>query len=199
MTKNYLALGDSYTVGESLADRGAFPYQMVDKLNESGQIYSDPDIIATTGWTTDELIKAIEEKKLKERYDLVTLLIGVNNQYRGYSKENYRQEFRQLLQTALSFADNRVQHVIVISIPDWGVTPFALKSGRDIPKISKEIDRFNQVNKEEALKLGVKYADITGASRNACSDPELLAEDGLHPSAKMYAQWAERLLALIMR
>lgn len=197
MTKNYLALGDSYTIGEAVSNRGAFPYQLVDRLKEQGQIYAEPEIIATTGWTTDELIKAIEDKNLNRKYDLVTLLIGVNNQYRGYSKDNYRVEFKELLQTAISYADGLKQHVFVISIPDWEVTPFAQKGNRDTAKISAEIDAFNAVNKEEALKAGVAYIDITPGSKKAASDLSLLAEDGLHPSGKMYAEWVEKLTVLI--
>ena len=143
------------------------------------------------------MINAIKDKKQSEKYDLVTLLIGVNNQYRGYSKENYRIEFKELLQTALNFADNQKERVFVISIPDWGVTPFAQKSNRETAKISNEIDAFNAVNKEEALKAGVVYVDITPGSRNAGDDLSLLAADGLHPSGKMYAQWVEQLTHLI--
>ena len=199
MTKNYLALGDSYTIGESVTGREAFPFQLVDRLKDNGHVFTDPEIIATTGWTTDELIKAINDKKLNNKYELVTLLIGVNNQYRGYSKENYRVEFKELLQTALDFVDDHKERVFVISIPDWGVTPFAQKSNRNTAKVSGEIDAFNAVNKEEALKAGVAYVDITPGSRNAADDLSLLAADGLHPSGKMYAEWVEKLIHAINR
>ena len=197
MTKSYLALGDSYTIGEAVSQDQSFPYQLVAKLNLAGFKMSDPEIIATTGWTTDELIKAIREKNIQDKFDLVTLLIGVNNQYRGYSKENYRTEFKELLQTALFYADNHRERVVVISIPDWGVTPFAHKANRELEKISAEIDAFNAVNKEESLKAGVTYLDITPGSRKAETDLSLLAEDGLHPSGKMYAEWVEKLINLI--
>ena len=197
MTKSYLALGDSYTIGESVSQEQSFPFQLTAKLNLAGMKMSPPEIIATTGWTTDELIKAIEKKDLQKKYELVTLLIGVNNQYRGYSKENYRVEFNELLQTAINYAGGNKAHVFVISIPDWGVTPYAQKSHRDVVKISTEIDAFNAVNKEEALKAGVGYVDITSGSRKAATDLTLLAEDGLHPSSKMYAEWAEKLSARI--
>jgi lysophospholipase L1-like esterase len=197
MIKTYLALGDSYTIGEAVPEDNAFPYQLVSTLREKGVKFNKPEIIATTGWTTDELIKAIKEKDLKDKYDLVTLLIGVNNQYRGYSKENYQAEFKELLETALLFADGHNERVLVISIPDWGVTPFAEKGDRDAAKISAEIDAFNAINREEALKAVVTYVDITPDSRKAATDMTLLANDGLHPSGKMYADWAEKLSAAI--
>jgi lysophospholipase L1-like esterase len=193
MRKSYLALGDSYTIGESVSQNQSFPFQLAAKLNLAGIKMSPPEIIATTGWTTDDLISAIEEKGLQNKYDLVTLLIGVNNQYRGYSKENYRVEFKGLLQTALDYADGNKERVFVVSIPDWGVTPYAQKSNRGVAKISAEIDAFNAVNKEEALKAGVAYVDITPGSKKAATDLSLLAEDGLHPSGKMYAEWAKGL------
>lgn len=199
MTRSYLALGDSYTIGESVSQDQSFPFQLAGKLNSTGIKVSAPEIIATTGWTTDELIRAIREKNFKKKYDLVTLLIGVNNQYRGYSKENYRTEFQELLQTALFFANNRPERVFVISIPDWGVTPFAQKSGRNAARISAEIDDFNKVNKEEALRAEISYIDITPGSREAANDPSLLAEDGLHPSGKMYSEWATKLFDLIRK
>lgn len=197
MTKSYLALGDSYTIGELVPLEQSFPHRLASKLNLSGIKMAEPEIIAATGWTTDELIAAIHEKSPQKKYDLVTLLIGVNNQYRGYSKENYRVEFSELLQTALSFADGRKERVVIMSIPDWGVTPFAQKSNRDTAKISAEIDAFNTVNKDEARKAGVTYIDITWVSRKAADDLSLLAEDGLHPSGKMYAEWVELLNVLI--
>jgi lysophospholipase L1-like esterase len=150
---------------------------------------SDPDIIAKTGWTTDELSSAIDAAKPKGRYDLVTLLIGVNNQYRGRDAEQYRKEFAALLQRAIGFAGGDRKRVIVVSIPDWGVTPFA--ANRDRAKIAAEIDRFNAINAEETKRAGAKYADITPVSRK---NPTLVAPDGLHPSAAMYAQWVTVIL-----
>ena len=197
MPLTYLALGDSYTIGEAVPLESSFPFQLMRKLRETGTQINEPEIIATTGWTTDELIQAIKEKDLKSTYDLVTLLIGVNNQYRGYSKENYRTEFNELLQTAIAYAGDNLKNVLVISIPDWGITPFAQKSDRHAAKISAEIDAFNAINKEEALKADVAYIDITPGSRKAANDLSLLAEDGLHPSGKMYAEWADVLLNLL--
>ena len=199
MKKSYLALGDSYTIGKSVARDESFPYQLATTLNLAGIKMSSPEIIATTGWTTDDLIKAIEEKKLQERYDLVTLLIGVNNQYRGYSAEVYRQEFKELLKTAIKYSGGNKSHVYVMSIPDWGVTPFAKKSNRDLKKISSQIDLFNAINKEETLREGIQYVDITPASRKADSDISLIAEDGLHPSGKMYGEWVENMSSEVLK
>ena len=145
------------------------------------------EIIAKTGWTTDELSTAIDAAKPKGPYALVTLLIGVNNQYRGRDAEQYRKEFAALLHRAIAFAGGDAKRVVVVSIPDWGVTPFA--ADRDRAKIAAEIDRFNAINAEETKRAGARYADITPVSRHAATDATLVAPDGLHPSAKMYASW----------
>jgi len=179
---HYLALGDSYTIGESVAVEERWPVQLAKTLH-----IGEPEIIAKTGWTTDELNAAIDKANPQGPYELVTLLIGVNNQYRGRSAAQYRDEFRALLQRAVSFAGENAAHVIVVSIPDWGVTPFA--KGRDRATIAREIDEFNAINREEAVKAGAHYADITPISRRAAQDPTLVAPDGLHPSAKMYSEW----------
>ena len=194
-TLSYLALGDSYTIGEAVSQRESFPFQLASQLRNTGLDFSSsPKIIAKTGWTTDELQAAIKaDNTINTTYDVVTLLIGVNNQYRGNSLVTYRKEFKELLQTAINFAGGNKQHVFVVSIPDWGVTPFAKQSGRDPKIIAQEIDSFNAVNKEETLALGITYTDITPASRNANTDPALIAKDGLHPSGKMYADWANAL------
>lgn len=192
----FLALGDSYTIGESVEPAGRWPVQLVELLRKEGVAISDPQIIATTGWTTDELAAAIAKEKPVGTFDLVSLLIGVNNQYRGRDVEEYRTEFRSLLRQALSFAGNKPECVVVISIPDWGVTPFA--EGRDRKKITAEIDAFNMVNKEESVSAGVHYADITPISRQATNDPALIAPDGLHPSRKMYEAWTELLLPIVL-
>ncbi|MDF3078904.1 MAG: hydrolase family protein [Sphingobacteriaceae bacterium] len=188
---NYLALGDSYTIGEAVNPAESFPFQLASFLSKQG-IAVEPKIIARTGWTTNELISAIKAENISKKFDLVTLLIGVNNQYRGYSKEVYRKEFVELLNTAVTFAGGNKTRVFVISIPDWGATPFA--TGQDRAKIAAEIDQFNAINKEEATKAGVSYTDITPQSRTALSDVSLVASDGLHPSGKMYLYWAEQLL-----
>lgn len=197
MALKYLALGDSYTIGEAVGQEQSFPFQLTERLRALGLDVDDPQIVAQTGWTTDELMQAIKDEDLAEKYNLVTLLIGVNNQYRGYSKKNYRIEFKELLQKALSSSDNRPENVYVVSIPDWGVTPFAQKSGRDVPQISADINAFNAINREETTKAGVAYIDITPGSREAADDPTLLAQDGLHPSGRMYGQWADQLLRAI--
>jgi lysophospholipase L1-like esterase len=194
-TQTYLALGDSYTIGESVPTSSSFPFQLQAALNLAGKPTAIPQIIAKTGWTTGELKAATQEKNIKQSFDLVTLLIGVNNQYRGLSIDAYRLEFKELLQMAIAFAGGDVKKVYVLSVPDFGVTPFA--QGRDRAEIAQQIDAFNAVNKEETLKLGVAYVDITPGSRLAATDLSLLAEDGLHPSGKMYAEWVKQLLPVI--
>ncbi len=191
----YLALGDSYTIGQSVAVDERFPEQLVDSLHQRGINIARPEIIARTGWTTDELQRAINEKDPQGPYDLVTLLIGVNNQYRGYDINTYRAEFVSLLNQAIAFAGNEKDHVVVLSIPDWGVTPFA--SGRDRQKIAAEINAFNAVNLQESESAGVPYVNITTISRFAASDSELVAGDGLHPSGTMYAEWVKKLLPVV--
>lgn len=194
----YLAIGDSYTIGESVPLESNFPYQLSAALKAKGIEFGKPNIIAKTGWTTDELQVGIRAVALKEKFKVVTLLIGVNNQYRGQSTITYRKEFKELLQTAIDFAGGIQKHVFVLSIPDWGITPYGKSSGRDQQAIAKEIDVFNAVNKEESLALGISYTDITPGSREAATDPELTTTDGLHPSAKMYAQWVSLLLPSVM-
>lgn len=188
-----LCLGDSYTIGEAVLEKERFPMQATALLKKKNIQFEKPVIIAKTGWTTNELTKAIEQQNLKLKFDFVTLLIGVNNQYRERDTENYRSEFRALLITAIDYADGKRNHVVVISIPDWGVTPFGYNDKRGEKKIREEIDLFNAINKEEALKAKVNYIDITPHSRNAKTDEDLIAGDGLHPSGKMYEEWAEKL------
>ncbi len=166
-------------------------------LRGKGFNVADPKIIAKTGWTTDELQAAIKAENLTQKFDFVTLLIGVNNQYRGYSKETYRKEFKALLETAINFAEGNKKRVFVVSIPDWGVTPFGLSSGKSTKAIADEIDAFNSINKEETLAMEVSYTDITPSSRNAATDVSLVAKDGLHYSVKMHLQWAVSVAASI--
>lgn len=182
----YLALGDSYTIGESVAEADRFPNVLARELGIAA-----PQIIAKTGWTTDELNAAIDAANPQGPFDLVTLLIGVNNQYRGRDAEEYRREFAALLQRAIGFAGGDPGKVVVISIPDWGVTPFA--EGRDRAKIAREIDQYNAINQEEAGRAGASYVPITMISRRP--DPELVAADKLHPSAKQYAEWVKVMLS----
>ena len=188
----YLALGDSYTIGESVEPSLRWPVQLVKALNEEGVDAEAPVIIARTGWTTDELQVGIAEAGMAETFDLVSLLIGVNNQYRGRDLEEYRAQFVDLLTTAVGFAGGKAANVLVLSIPDWGVMPFA--EGRDRVQIGVEIDAFNRVNQEESLRAGARYVDVTEISREATEQPDLVAEDGLHPSGDMYARWAEASL-----
>lgn len=187
----YLALGDSYTIGESVDADMRWPVQLVHRLRDNFINIADAEIIARTGWTTDELMKGIETTSTRNSYDLVSLLVGVNNQYRGRDIDNFRQEFSELLDIALGFADGISGNVIVLSIPDWGVMPFA--QNRDREKIADEIDAFNRVVKEECMNAGISFFDITDISRKASNDLTLVAEDGLHPSGKMYSQWVDRV------
>ena len=193
-----LCLGDSYTIGEAVEETERFPMQTVELLIAAGIHFSNPTIVAKTGWTTDELAVAIKDAKLQETYDVVTLLIGVNNQYRGRELDNYRKEFLALLQTSIAYAHGNAAHVFVVSIPDWGVTPFAANDKRGEKKIGEEIDLFNAINKEEALKAKANYIDITPVSREAKSNAALIATDGLHPSGNMYAAWAKQLSKAIL-
>ncbi len=198
-TLTYLAIGDSYTIGEALPLSGSFPHQLRKGLKEKGLQVGTPLIIAKTGWTTAELQEGIKAAALQSKFDIVTLLIGVNNQYRGASKNVYRTEFRDLLEKAIAFAGGKKSHVFVVSIPDWGATPFGRQSGRDTETIAQEIDAFNAINREETLAEGVSYTDITPASRLAKSDESLIASDGLHPSEKMYKDWADQLEPKILK
>ena len=188
----YLALGDSYTIGESVDESERWPVQLVALLRAAGISIADPLIIARTGWTTDELDAAINRAGPRGPFDLVTLLIGVNNQYRGRDAEEYRSQFINLLQRAIEFAGGDAQRVIVLSIPDWSVTPYASRRDRD--KVAQEIDRFNAINRAESERLGVHYVDVIPVSREADEDASLIASDGLHPSGKMYAAWAQLAL-----
>ncbi|HEY8931334.1 MAG TPA: GDSL-type esterase/lipase family protein [Mucilaginibacter sp.] len=192
----YLALGDSYTIGEAVSQAESYPYQLAASLNTAGLNVQKPDVIAVTGWTTDNLINAIAQSGFKNnQYDFVTLLIGVNDQYQRLSKDNYRIKFAQVLQTAIKFAHGDASKVFVISIPDWGVTPFA--GGQDAV-IGPDIDAFNAINKEETAKALVpNYIDITPESRDAANDRTLIAGDGLHPSGKMYAEWVKLLAPVV--
>ncbi len=185
----FLALGDSYTIGESVQESDRWPVQLAAALRRRNIAVDDPLIIARTGWTTDELNAGIDQAQPQGTFDLVTLLIGVNNQYRGRSAEEYRTEFTNLLQRAIAFAGGDASRVVVVSIPDWGVMPFA--EGRDREKIARAIDAFNAVNWEEAVRAKVHYVDVTPISREAGRRPELVADDGLHPSALQYRLWVD--------
>jgi lysophospholipase L1-like esterase len=191
----YLALGDSYTIGESVAEKERWPNQLATLINPAGEI--DVTIIACTGWTTSELWEGIQAANPQGTYDMVSLLIGVNNQYRGYDINEYREEFKFLLEKSIEYADGKPEHVIVLSIPDWGVTPFAW--GRDSTQIAADIDVYNAINLEESQKAGVYYVDVTPVSRKAVNDQSLIAGDDLHPSGKMYAEWAKLALPIAVK
>lgn len=193
---SYLALGDSYTIGESVDSSLRWPVQLARRLRENGVNVTDPLIIARTGWTTDELNEGIREANPEEHYDLVSLLIGVNNQYRGRDLGEYRIQLRGLLQRAVTLAGGLEGRVVVLSIPDWGVMPFA--QGRDRRTIAQEIDAFNRVKEEETRALGIRYVDITGISREVGADPSMVADDGLHPSGAQYGLWAEKALPQVL-
>ena len=195
MKYSYLALGDSYTIGEQVLPEENFPHQTVALLQQQAIEVDALQIIAQTGWTTDELDAAITAATVAGQFDIVSLLIGVNNQYRGRSVSNFKIEFEQLLQRAVQFAANKPNHVFVVSIPDWGVTPFA--AGRDSKQIAAEIDAYNKTCEVEAKQCGVHFINITASQRADGSKDEFLAQDKLHPSGKEYAKWAKQLSAAI--
>jgi lysophospholipase L1-like esterase len=188
----FLALGDSYTIGEGVREAERWPVQLAAMLRARGVSVADPEIIARTGWTTDELSAAITARDPKGPYELVSLLIGVNNQFRGRDAEEYRAQFAALLRRAVGFAGGDASRVIVLSIPDWGVTIFA--EGRDRARIGAEIDVYNAINREETARAGARYVDITPQSRAAGADPDFLVNDGLHPSGRSYTEWARLAL-----
>lgn len=193
----YLALGDSYTIGEQVPSAENFPNQTVALLKQSGVDVADPVIIATTGWTTDELAAAIAEKDIKDTFSFVTLLIGVNNQYRGRSIENYQQEYTQLIEKAIAYAGGNPDRVFVLSIPDWGVTPFA--EGRDREQIAKDIDAFNKAKRMITANYKCNYLEVTESTRFHGNSEDYLVADKLHYSGKEYAIWAKHLAPMINR
>lgn len=192
----YLALGDSYTIGEAVEIHKSFPYQAVQMLRKKGFGFLAPEIIAKTGWTTEELEASLKGYQFLNKYDFVTLLIGVNNQYQGQSAISYKEQFEELLKKALAFANNKKDRLIVISIPDYSISPFA--SELDSEKIAGEIDVFNTINRAISVQYKVRYLDITPDSRECKANPALFAQDGLHPAATAYTVWAEKLAELIV-
>ena len=191
MSASYLALGDSYTIGEGVAADGRWPMQLVARLHGEGMAVDAPVIVATTGWTTDELSSAMDRATLVPHYTLVTLLIGVNNQYRGRAASEYREQFVALLDRAVTLAGDP-QRVVVVSIPDWGVTAFA--EGRDRTAIGRELDVYNAIGRDETIRAHARWVDITDVSREAGARKDMLVDDGLHPSAAQYALWTDRIL-----
>ncbi|HUQ66421.1 MAG TPA: SGNH/GDSL hydrolase family protein [Flavitalea sp.] len=196
MKYTYLSLGDSYTIGEGVPLYESYPYQTVQILRQAGKAFNAAEIIAKTGWTTTDLASGIDHTLLTQPYDFVSLLIGVNNQYRGLHTSIYSVEFEELLTSCLSFTEHKPAHVFVLSVPDWGLTPFA--NGDDRQKITREIQGYNKINSDLSRKFGVTYIDITSASPERANDNTYFADDGLHPSAKAYKRWAQLLSKAIL-
>ena len=194
-TYSYLALGDSYTIGETISLNKSFPYQVVQLLRKKWYNFHAPEIIAKTGWTTDELQEAIAGNALLSKYDFVSLLIGVNNQYRGRDAIEYKEQFEEILKKAIELTNGKKDHVIILSIPDYGVTPHVRLTDKE--KVSKEIEVFNGINKALSIQYKVQYLDITACSKEAKTNADLIGQDGLHPSEKQYRTWAEKLADLI--
>ncbi len=197
----YLALGDSYTIGEGVEEEDRYPNQLIKRLNEETEYeWANPLIVAKTGWTTDELNKGIDKASLKDQpYNLVTLSIGVNNQYRGRSLEEFESGFEQLLLRAIGFAGNLPDHVIVLSIPDWGITPFAEERDTDQEKVASEIDAFNQAKKAICGKYGVHFVEITEEYRIIGAQPEMVVSDKLHPSGLVYKNWSDLIFDRVVK
>lgn len=191
---HYLALGDSYTIGEAVPAAARWPAVLVKRLRQAGMEIDDPHIVAVTGWTTDELAHGMSEAALDPPYDLVTLQIGVNNQYRRRGVDDYHLEFAGLLARAITLAGHRPARVVVLSIPDWGVTRFAREQDRDPAGIASEVDAFNAIAREQAGRADAHFVDITPISRR---HPDLSADDGLHPSAAQYALWLTAIVPTV--
>jgi lysophospholipase L1-like esterase len=190
----YLALGDSYTIGEGVEPALRWPVLLADALRAKGIDIADPEIIAETGWSTDELDNAIDRVDPQGPFGLVSLLIGVNDQYRKRSVEEYRDAFRSLLHRAIGFVGDEAGRVLALSIPDWGVTPFADEDDRTPEQIGADIDAYNAAAREEAEAAGARFIDITRLFRTRPLDAALVVEDGLHPSGRVYAAWVEHVL-----
>ena len=194
MSIRYLALGDSYTVGEGVAAHDCWPAALVRRLRRGGALIDEPQLIAVTGWTTAELAAGIDAAVLTPPCDLVSLQIGVNNQYRGRPPAEYRTQFAALLARAITLAGGHAGHVVVLSIPDWGVTRFAREQARDAARIARELDVFNAIARDETSRAGAHFVDITGISRQ---HPQLVADDGLHPSAAQHALWVTAITPVV--
>lgn len=192
----WLALGDSYTIGTSVTAEERYVSQSLPLLRTAGLQFKTPQIIAVNGWTTSDLLEAMKPIPSSSQFDLVTILIGVNNQFRGRSLEEYEQQFQEILERGIQLAKNDKKRVIVLSIPDYGVTPVG--AGYNAERVAREIDLFNQVNRNLANRFQVAYLNVTDLSRKAKNDPSLVASDGLHFSGKAYKEWAELLSPLIL-
>jgi lysophospholipase L1-like esterase len=201
VTRRYLALGDSYTIGEGVDASGRWPVQLAAVMRDAGAPVADPTIVAKTGWTTAELLAALDaiSPPLAADYDLVSLLIGVNDQYRGLASGVFREGFFKLLPRAINFAGGDARRVVVVSIPDWSVTPFGRSDPRGAPAIAGEIDAFNVIAGAISRQAGAQFVDVTALSRRASNNATLLAGDGLHPSMAMYALWVETILPAALR
>jgi lysophospholipase L1-like esterase len=184
----YLALGDSYTIGEAVPADRRWPAALVQRMRSAGMSIDEPQIVAVTGWTTDELAQGMDAATLTPPYDLVTLQIGVNNQYRGRSAADYREQFAGLLARAIGLAGGHASRVVAVSIPDWGVTRFAREQGRDAMQVASELDAYDAIARDETTRANARWVDVTAVSRE---HPDLLADDGLHPSAAQYALWVD--------
>ena len=194
MALRYLALGDSYTIGEGVAPEARWTHSLADALRAEDIALDEPLTIAATGWTTDELAAAIDAAEPQGAFDFASLLIGVNDQYRGRDVAGYHDGFSALLERAIAFAGDRADRVLVLSIPDWGVTPFAAASGRDPTQIARELDLYNATARATCDARGVAFVDITAVSRERGAEPAMLADDGLHPAAPMHAEWTRLAL-----
>jgi len=194
--KKYLALGDNYTIGENISENNRWPIQLAEVLNKNNISIGKPKIIAKTGWTTDELKSGIDVTILDYPYDFVSLLIGVNNQFKQKSLLEFKEEFQNLLNQAVSFSGNKKEHVFVVSIPDWGVMPFA--EGRDREQVRTEIDNFNQIIYEICAIERIAFIDITSISRDISKHPEWIASDGFHPSGAQYTEWVNEILPFFL-
>ncbi len=192
----FLALGDSYTIGESVDPDQRWPILLADSLRQRGYSVSPPDIIAETGWTTADLQEAIKEKNPQKTYDLVSLLIGVNNQYQGLNFEQFEQEFEELLSQAITFAGEKKENVFVVSIPNYGATPFG--QIRNPEQIREELRQYNETAQSIAQDYEITFINITPISEKALDNPELTADDDLHPSGKMYQQWVSKMLPPVL-
>lgn len=189
---SYLALGDSYTIGESVAETDRWPVQLAAQLRERGYAMAAPKIIARTGWTTEDLLRGMEDLQVQRDFDIVSILIGVNNQYQGKSITEYEEELRQIFRKAINHSKTLEKGVFAVSIPDYGYTPFGAAHQEEI---SAEIDQFNAVFKKVAEDFDVDFYNITPISREAKNNPDLVADDNLHPSGLMYQKWVEQILS----
>jgi lysophospholipase L1-like esterase len=196
--RGFLALGDSYTIGEGVPESERWPVQLAALLRARGVAIDDPRIIATTGWTTDELDAGIDAadaiRPIADDHALVSLLIGVNNQYRGRPLAEYEAQFAGLLERAVGFAGGKPERVIVLAIPDWSVTPFAMQSGRDRAQIAEQLDAFNAAAARISGERGACFVDTAPVSRERGGEAMMRADDGLHPSGAMYALWAAQAI-----